>query len=334
MTGGNDESIRLTAALWAEREWSRSMKAADREALDTWLAADERHALEFDLATRLLSSDELTGALASAARDYAIRPTRARKERPWFQPFWVGTGMMAAAAAAVFAVTALMPSQVKPTAPAQQLASAVELVTSAGQGRTELLPDGSRIDLNGGTSLTTAFTSSSRPIELASGDAAFQVAPDASRPFMVSTEHLSATALGTAFMVSRFDGHSSVRVTEHEVRIASKLQPGKSVVARPGDVVDVDATGALTVTHDGDAAGDWRNGWIDTQAMTIADLAATMQRRTGRTISVAPAVQNLSVSGRFRIDEPEAALRRLELLHGLRVTKTRDGFALAAASAG
>lgn len=331
----SDDAIQLMAAKWAEREWSRRMTAADREALDQWLATDPRHAVAFESATQLMSSDELTGALASAARDYGIQPTRAQPSRPWLQPFWVGMGAMVTAAAAVFAVMTLMPAQIVPSAPAVQVAANVRLTSAVGEPRIELLPDGSRIDLNGGTALAVTFTSTGRSIELVSGDAAFQVAPDASRPFVVSTPHLSATALGTAFTVSRFDGHSSVRVTEHEVRIASKAAPMQSVVAKPGDTVDIDETGTITVTHDGNAVSDdWRNGWIDTQAMTIADLAATMQRRTGQTIIVAPPVGSLTVSGRFRIDEPETVLRRLELLHGLDVTKTRDGFALAAASPG
>ncbi len=334
MTHREDNAIRLTAALWAEREWSRRMTSADRKAMEAWLDADERHAIEFELAKQLLGSDALTGALASAARDYNVRAARTPKKRFWLQPVWVGTSMMAAAAAVVFCVTTIMASSVESADPVEQFAAAIQLVTPAGQGRTELLPDGSRIDLNGGTRLTTTFSSVERSIELASGDVAFQVAPDAKRPFVVSTQHLSATALGTAFTVSHFESHSIVRVTEHEVRVASRMRPGQSVVARPGDSVDVDASGAIRLTHDKETADDWRAGWVDTQAMTIADLAAAMQRRTGHAVTVTPAVKALNVSGRFRIDEPEAVLRRLALLHNLRVIKTRDGFALAAASPG
>lgn len=334
MTDRKEDAIRLAAAQWAEREWSRRMTTADQKALQDWLSADPAHPAEFELALRLLNSDELTRALASAGRDYAIRPTRAPARRPVLQPFWIGVGMATVAAAAVLTVTALMPTTIAPAGPAKQMAATAHLATANGQRRTELLSDGSRIDLNGGTRLTTAFTSTGRRIELAAGDAAFQVAADASRPFVVSTQHLSATALGTAFSVSRFEGHSTVRVTEHEVRIASKLLPDRAIVARSGDSVDVDAVGEITVTHETDAAGDWRDGWIDTQAITLLDLAEAMERRTGRAIKVAPSVRDLTVSGRFRIDEPEAVLRRVELLHDLAVTKMGDGFALTAAPPG
>jgi transmembrane sensor len=74
--------------------------------------------------------------------------------------------------------------------------------TANGEQRTLTLPDGSVVRMNVETDLRIDYGSDRRHIQLLSGEAIFKVAPDAGRPFIVSTPSATVRALGTQFNVS------------------------------------------------------------------------------------------------------------------------------------
>jgi transmembrane sensor len=77
------------------------------------------------------------------------------------------------------------------------------------------LPDGSAVILNAGSKLEYADTFSdkeSREVYLA-GEAFFDIRHDVSKPFVVRTEKISTTVLGTAFNVRAYPGQDNITVT-------------------------------------------------------------------------------------------------------------------------
>lgn len=66
------------------------------------------------------------------------------------------------------------------------------------------LEDGSVVQLNAASAIAVEFTEKRRVIRLLRGEAFFQVAHGADRPFTVMAGTTSVTALGTAFDV-RYD---------------------------------------------------------------------------------------------------------------------------------
>ena len=68
-----------------------------------------------------------------------------------------------------------------------------------------------------------------RDISLERGEALFQVAHDASRPFVVHVNDLQIRAIGTAFTVRREGARTDVLVTEGTVEIAREGQSGREV---------------------------------------------------------------------------------------------------------
>lgn len=92
--------------------------------------------------------------------------------------------------------------------------------TGIGEQRTVSLSDGSVLHLNTNTQLDVSYSAGKRDIHLIQGEAHFEVAHDASRPFVVSAGSNAVTAVGTAFNVEMFsDSDIELLVTEGKVMI-------------------------------------------------------------------------------------------------------------------
>lgn len=91
--------------------------------------------------------------------------------------------------------------------------------TDAAEQRTVTLEDGSRIELNARSRVRVSYSSSARRVELLDGQALFQVAKDATRPFLVDSGDATIRAVGTQFDVYRKDEDTTVTVVEGRVAV-------------------------------------------------------------------------------------------------------------------
>jgi transmembrane sensor len=96
---------------------------------------------------------------------------------------------------------------------------------------TRALPDGSVVELQAGTEIEVDFAGPLRRVALRKGEAHFQVAKDAQRPFVVNAGGVAVRAVGTAFSVER--GAKAIEVLVTEGRVAVE-QPAPSAPA-PSD---------------------------------------------------------------------------------------------------
>src|SRR6202035_2168216 len=97
--------------------------------------------------------------------------------------------------------------------------SAGHYETATGERLAFTLNDGSQVTLDTQSELKVSFSSAERSVRLTRGQAFFEVAKDAKRPFVVEVNNRRFVAVGTAFDV-RVDG-DQVRVTmvEGTVRV-------------------------------------------------------------------------------------------------------------------
>jgi transmembrane sensor len=101
--------------------------------------------------------------------------------------------------------------------------------TDIGERRSITLADGSTVDLNSRSRLRVEFTKGERRVELAEGQALFQVAKDKNRPFIVSSGDATVRAVGTQFDVYRkANGTTTVTVLEGRVAVYSTAQAGSA----------------------------------------------------------------------------------------------------------
>lgn len=92
--------------------------------------------------------------------------------------------------------------------------------TKVGEVSHIRLDDGSEVSLNTDSSIRVTMLKEERQIELLSGEAFFDVAKDANRPFTVATEEQQITVLGTAFNVRQREDENVLKVAVIEGRVA------------------------------------------------------------------------------------------------------------------
>jgi len=302
---------RQEAAVWVARRLDRQDR--DDQAFDAWRTVDPANGAVFDRLWATAQDTALTEALALDVQRRAVR-------RPAWAPIAALAGGLATCVLALgFAWPQLQLMTVDP----------VRVQTPPGQIRTVVLADGSRVTLDGATQLEARIGAHRRAVRLVAGEAYFDVAHDAARPFIVSAPEGSARVLGTAFDLERGDGRLELSVHRGKVRLApaglirrtADLTPGQQAFAKEGRLSRPRAFDP--------SADDWRSGWLETDGVTLAHLVERLNRASTTPIVINDhALGRRRVAGRFRLDEPEVLVRNLALVHGFQVRDEAGSLAL------
>lgn len=315
-----EERIRDEAIGWAVR--SRDPGFADWDGFSTWLEADSAHNAAYEAV--MLAGEDAAALLSQAAPAPTIArrlPEPANDEPAVARPARASRrGLISfAVAASLLAVTGY--SWMRPDGGALQT-----IRTAAGERRTLTLDDGSRIEINGDSTL---LTDPARPrfARLETGEAAFIVVHDERHPFVVETGGAVLQDAGTAFNVRRIAGRTDVAVSEglviyNPAAEAVRLPPGKRLSVADGRTPVVGAIAA-------DAVAGWREGRLIYDGASLADVAADLSRNTGHRISAAPAIAGRPFSGVITLEGGDGKLfERLGPLLGVEVKRNDQGWML------
>jgi transmembrane sensor len=140
-----------------------------------------------------------------------------------------------------------------------------------------LLPDGSNVWLNSASSVRypTVFAGAERTVEV-TGEVYFEIAHDASKPFVVKVNEMDIRVLGTHFNVNAYSDERSVNTTllEGSVMLSkggytAKLRPGQQ--AQIADRTDFKLLNDVDV----DEVVAWKNGYF---SFNRADLHTVMRQ--------------------------------------------------------
>ncbi len=197
----------------------------------------------------------------------------------------------------------------------------------AGSKTQVTLPDGSKVWLNGGSSLayTNQFNNDNRRVEL-HGEAYFEVQKHQGKPFTVHTQGYDVTVKGTKFNVSAYDNDPISTTTLMEGKV--ELSDGKQNLSlAPGDAVQLDkATGQLQrYATDGFADG-WRSGRLMYPDITLEQFGRVLNRQYNVNVHLANSqCANMRISVMLQnnetIDEVASALTRIT---GHNITRNGD----------
>jgi transmembrane sensor len=136
------------------------------------------------------------------------------------------------------------------------------------------LADGSRVWLNAGSSVRypIAFVGNERKVEI-TGEAYFEVAHNAGKPFYVTRDNVEVKVLGTHFNVNAYEDEADIKVTllEGSVKVsggmnAVTLKPGQQAQAalaassRSESGTSIDRQVTLSNSVDLDQVMAWKNG--------------------------------------------------------------------------
>lgn len=159
----------------------------------------------------------------------------------------------------------------------------LEAMTDYGQKKTLVLPDGSKVWLNAGSSLIypTAFVQKARKVFL-SGEGFFEVAKGSS-PFIVVTRCLQTKALGTAFNVKSYASDDAMTVTLKTGKVAvdvhGDLHGGTHFLVPNEQLVYVPSTGKVVVQQVGEEMSDaWRKSELQLTGVSLQEALRQIER--------------------------------------------------------
>lgn len=304
------------------REWLALMQSgeaseADRARFAAWLRADPRHQRAYD-GLHMLWRDISTLNQLKELEPVPVRPAPhpASKVVRRFVPL---------AAAAALAGLALAFFLAEPHSIPQPATTAAvqtrEYQTQLGEVRAIQLSDGSTLTLGARSRVIVSFSDSERRVQLEQGEAYFDVAKNAARPFHVTAPGTAVRVVGTRFDVRVGDSHVRVAVDEGVVAVNDR-----SDSLTRGQRIDVMPDGAMTaVTRvDGNEVAAWRDGRLVYDGATLADVVADLSRyRPNVTLSSAEAGK-LRVTAGLRVEQIDQFVDQLPDILPVRVIRTED----------
>lgn len=172
--------------------------------------------------------------------------------------------------------------------------------TARAQQRDLRLSDGSRVALGGATRLQVGYSPARRALQLADGEAYFEVAHNPARPFVVKAGSLTVTAVGTAFNIRKTAERIEVAVTQGMVAIedGDETRAARALRVVAGQLALTDAGGLALRRADGDAATAWRRGSLRFVDEPLAIVVANLNRYAPQEVVIAdPSLGDLRYTG-------------------------------------
>lgn len=210
------------------------------------------------------------------------------------------------------------------TSPDRAAETTLNTLSTPKGGQYQLsLPDGTKVRLNAASSITypTSFSKTARQVKV-TGEAYFQVAKDASRPFRVSAAATEVEVLGTHFNISAYENEPAVATTLEEgsvnVRVTAtgqsqRLSPGQQALVPRGQKKI-----SLVEQADMEETFAWIHGTIAFHDADVATIMRALERWYNITVDIKGSLQDRSFYFSVNRNAPLS-----EVLHFLEVYKIR-----------
>jgi transmembrane sensor len=308
----------------------------------SWTAADERQHAELvedpDFADASGRVERVWDGVAQQSnrpeflslREQALARARRSNQRRWSLPWttaqrsWTAAASLLAVCVAVAALWQLSPYGYRPGV----------YETGIGEQRSIELADHSHIALDSSTKIRATLTADARTIDIAQGQAQFNVAHDATRPFKVIAGGHTIVAVGTVFTVEYADQTVHVAMMEGKVAVLSQEtadggdpqgsvnsgSPNGNVSSPSGaapNTIELVAGEELRFARDGhptikpkadiEAATAWREGKVIFRSEPLGEAVRRLNRYSRTKLQLDGAeLSNLSVSGVFDAGDSRA----------------------------
>ncbi len=206
-----DEALSDKAIEWVVLLHSGHETPADHEAFARWRAIDRRHEMAAREAEAIWQG---IGAAGRTIRGDARCKSRTRMTRRAV----LGLGAVGLVGGG------LVPSGLV------RLTFLSDYATGIGEWKTIALSDGSTVQLNARSALSVGFDRTRRLVSLTEGQAAFSVADDPARPFLVSAAGGQTMAAGSQFDVDIRPDDVAVTILHGDVSVSTEAA-GRAVTA-------------------------------------------------------------------------------------------------------
>ena len=323
-----EDQIKDEAIEWVLRfNFDASGERAD-PSLQSWLAADPRHARAYEAAKATWADSSAVKAIdpdgARQARLLAARMT-APSVMEQLVAGWrrlIARPLLPAGAVAGLAAIMLAVFVMDPPLPGEQDPNLI--ATEIAEIRDVKLADGSVVTIGAKTSISVQYTETKRKILMSGGEAFFDVAHDARRPFVVAVGDSEVRVLGTKFDVRERAGQVVVAVAEGRVEVA----PARSEesMAAPERREAVVLTRGQSATHakgeaeadvrvariNPDRAGAWRTGRFSYRDAMLLEVVSDANRYfDGEIRFESDALKELRITTGFKVEQIDSMLAGL-----------------------
>ncbi len=308
------EASETEAAAWHARLGARSVSTETIEDFFAWRSkpgnADAYRRVErvWGAAGRLEKDPEIARAFSEALsrKDSAARPRR------------LGRAVIGAAIGGAVMAAAV--------AGALWLQSRTVFATGVGEQRVVQLADGSNVRLDTDSRIRVRFDGDRRLVELEDGQALFTVAHDGDRPFVVLTDDIQVTAVGTVFDVRRDSSGVKVTLVSGVVDVAERAAGRAVKRLAAGQQSQLTPQGQVTRAVDIQAETSWTDGRIVFRDTPLREAVSEVNRYlTQKIVLDAAAQEAASVNGVFRTGDRDAFVSTAAEVFGLRAKKGVDG---------
>lgn len=320
------KDVAAEAAVWITRLHGGHRTPKMEQECRAWQARSAAHRLAFERCTDTwqdVARLTLAGyATATAAREPGS--DRAARSLPWRSSLTVALVLVAS-------VLALRPWSAEDA-----------YDTGVGEQRLVVLRDGTRLSMNTSTRIRVDFAESQRTVEVERGEALFEVAKDASRPFVVQVAGTEVVATGTAFLVQAspatrpgdqalavtlVEGQVVVRSTAGEARLLEKplvMVPGQRLRLNRSAEAQRPATATRVDRPQMDQVLAWKRGEARFDNVSLREAVEETNRYDRVPIVVSGTAGERRVSGVVKTGDNASFAQAMASLHGLVVRNHGD----------
>lgn len=198
-----------------------------------------------------------------------------------------------------------------------------------GNHGTLILKDGTRIIINGGSELLYPenFEGAERLVYLKEGEAYFDIAKDAARPFTVKTQQMRVRVLGTSFSIRDYRDEKQASISVNSGRIALEnlltISPWLELTAGKGSVIDK-YKGTITKQDiDTTATTAWIRGEFAFQDAALQQVLQVLQHKYAVRFEVKDsALLKRRFTATFRNNSIQNIMQQLKLMGHINYTIT------------
>ncbi|WP_374633825.1 FecR domain-containing protein [Ferrovibrio sp.] len=316
------DSIRARAIDWFVQMDGRQPTHAEAEALKAWLAADSRHRQAYGQVQQMWRELGMLEREAPLPLPLPLPLSLSMPQRRMGGIGAVFSGWRMAATASALAALALvalifdLPMRLR-----------ADARTGIGEISEIMLPDGSKVTLGANSAIGMDYTAQRRGLRLLRGEALFEVAADAERPFEVLAAEGIQRALGTAFTVRLLPDGADVTALEHQISVSYPASSKNAVTLSPGQRLRYGERIGLGQVRPGDtaAAAAWARGklvYVDQPLHQVIDELNRYYK--GRIVISDRTLASRRISGVFETKDPLATLDAIE--RSLHLQSSRYGW--------
>lgn len=207
-------------------------------------------------------------------------------------------------------------------------ASQWQTIAAVTNNQSFLLPDGSSVLLRKGSSIRyrKTFNHQERAVSL-TGEAFFQVHPNAKLPFYITTTNAEIKVLGTSFLVRSQKTTDEIVVSTGKVSVTGKRERTKQVFLEAGQklVLQEDQWREDQINDANYIA--WTTGVLDFKNTPLVKALEDVSNYYETPVGLADnagAIENMVVTARFQSQSLKQVLEEIQLITGLEMKKDKD----------